>query len=318
MKTLQDEKHKTMCGTPNYIAPEVLRRQDQGPEIDIWNAGIMMYTLLVGTPPFDTDSIDGGVKTTLKKVVTEEIRWPSNLSREVLHLMNLMLKKDPKERITLSEILSHCFMLETSCEDLRLLTPSSSGYNDSGFMTRSSGSLLTSGDGTRNNNSSSENKISPRLLPVPRQTQLSTVSKGTSYFNVPLQADHSCNVSQVSAMYSVNPQGTSSLNLQLVHIFGGNNSQKVADELGCIQPPIRHLFPDNVPVPPLNTVRLRPKWREKGKSVYFSILECGSVCLEIFKERCDIRKIIDVVVISPDGLQVRFFNSYRLYGSIWL
>jgi serine/threonine protein kinase len=42
----------TLCGTPNYIAPEVLRKQGHGVEADIWAMGCMMYAMLVGTPPF--------------------------------------------------------------------------------------------------------------------------------------------------------------------------------------------------------------------------------------------------------------------------
>ena len=42
----------TLCGTPNYIAPEVLRKQGHGVEADIWAIGCMMYAMLVGTPPF--------------------------------------------------------------------------------------------------------------------------------------------------------------------------------------------------------------------------------------------------------------------------
>ncbi len=42
----------TLCGTPNYIAPEVLRKQGHGVEADIWAMGCMMFAMLVGTPPF--------------------------------------------------------------------------------------------------------------------------------------------------------------------------------------------------------------------------------------------------------------------------
>ena len=42
----------TLCGTPNYIAPEVLRKQGHGVEADVWAMGCMMFAMLVGTPPF--------------------------------------------------------------------------------------------------------------------------------------------------------------------------------------------------------------------------------------------------------------------------
>jgi len=46
----------TLCGTPNYIAPEVLRKQGHGVEADIWAMGCMMFAMLVGTPPFGKNS----------------------------------------------------------------------------------------------------------------------------------------------------------------------------------------------------------------------------------------------------------------------
>ena len=46
----------TLCGTPNYIAPEVLRKQGHGVEADIWAMGCMMYACLFGTPPFGKSS----------------------------------------------------------------------------------------------------------------------------------------------------------------------------------------------------------------------------------------------------------------------
>ena len=58
------ERHLTMCGTPNFISPEVATRSSHGLEADIWGLGCLLYTLLVGTPPFDTT----GVRSTLTKV----------------------------------------------------------------------------------------------------------------------------------------------------------------------------------------------------------------------------------------------------------
>lgn len=63
-----DEKHMTMCGTPNYISPEVATRSSHGLETDVWGLGCMLYTLLVGRPPFDSDA----VKSTLTRVVMAE------------------------------------------------------------------------------------------------------------------------------------------------------------------------------------------------------------------------------------------------------
>jgi polo-like kinase 1 len=49
------EKKRTICGTPNYIAPEVLQNKfGHSYEADIWSLGVIMYTLIIGVPPFET------------------------------------------------------------------------------------------------------------------------------------------------------------------------------------------------------------------------------------------------------------------------
>lgn len=68
----ENETHITMCGTPNYISPEIASRASHGPPADVWSIGCMLYTLLVGVPPFDTD----GIKSTLTKIVMSEVKVP--------------------------------------------------------------------------------------------------------------------------------------------------------------------------------------------------------------------------------------------------
>jgi polo-like kinase 1 len=61
----EDEKRRTMCGTPNYIAPEVLESKfGHSYEVDIWAIGVIIYTLIFGKPPFDTNDL----KTTYKRI----------------------------------------------------------------------------------------------------------------------------------------------------------------------------------------------------------------------------------------------------------
>ena len=51
------ERKKTVCGTPNYIAPEVLYGSGHSYEVDIWAVGVIIYTLLIGKPPFETRDV---------------------------------------------------------------------------------------------------------------------------------------------------------------------------------------------------------------------------------------------------------------------
>lgn len=101
-----DEKHLTLCGTPNYISPEVASRASHGLPADVWGLGCMLYTLLVGKPPFDTN----GVKSTLARVVLSNFVLPVHLSSDVSDLIERLLRKNPAERIKLEEVLSHPFL----------------------------------------------------------------------------------------------------------------------------------------------------------------------------------------------------------------
>ncbi|KAJ6668795.1 hypothetical protein lerEdw1_012279 [Lerista edwardsae] len=100
------EKHYTMCGTPNYISPEIATRSAHGLESDVWSLGCMFYTLLAGKPPFDTDT----VKNTLNKVVLADYEMPIFLSGEAKDLIHQLLRKNPADRLSLSSVLDHPFM----------------------------------------------------------------------------------------------------------------------------------------------------------------------------------------------------------------
>lgn len=99
-----------MCGTPNFISPEVASRGSHGLEADVWSLGCLLYTLLVGTPPFDTQA----VRSTLTRVVMASYQLPNHLSAEAKDLINALLQKNPKDRISLEQILEHPFIKRSS------------------------------------------------------------------------------------------------------------------------------------------------------------------------------------------------------------
>ena len=109
----QGERKKTLCGTPNYIAPEVIRKEGYSFEVDIWSLGIVVYTLLVGRAPFICAS---GTSEELCKVILEcSIDYPRELlSSSAISLLKGMLQKDPLDRITIKEMRVHPFF--ENCE----------------------------------------------------------------------------------------------------------------------------------------------------------------------------------------------------------
>ncbi|XP_018667633.2 serine/threonine-protein kinase PLK3 [Ciona intestinalis] len=103
-------KKKTICGTPNFIAPEVLQRQGHGPEADVWALGCLLYTLLVGKPPFETSCL----RETYRCILKNSYRIPSTVSTEAADLLRWMLRHKPKMRPTLSQVSSHAFFTKHS------------------------------------------------------------------------------------------------------------------------------------------------------------------------------------------------------------
>lgn len=104
----EGQKKKTICGTPNYIAPEVLDSKcGHGLEVDIWALGVILYTLLIGRPPFETND----VKKTYGLIKVNAYSFPDHvsISKEAKSLITQILKLDPSRRPSLNEILEHEF-----------------------------------------------------------------------------------------------------------------------------------------------------------------------------------------------------------------
>ena len=107
----------TLCGTPNYIAPEVLKKQGHSYEADIWALGCMMFAMLVGTPPFETKSLG----RTYAKIAANEYEIPERLSPSAKNFISMLLHPDPKNRGHLhhaghpADLISHPFFLSGFC-----------------------------------------------------------------------------------------------------------------------------------------------------------------------------------------------------------
>ncbi|XP_010278695.1 PREDICTED: calcium-dependent protein kinase 2-like [Nelumbo nucifera] len=103
--------YRDIVGSAYYVAPEVLRRS-YGKEVDIWSAGVILYILLSGVPPFWAETEKGIFDAILKGDIDfESAPWPS-ISRSAKDLVRKMLTQDPKKRITSAQVLEHPWIKE--------------------------------------------------------------------------------------------------------------------------------------------------------------------------------------------------------------
>mmetsp|Transcript_11386 Transcript_11386/g.28036 ORF Transcript_11386/g.28036 Transcript_11386/m.28036 type:complete len:576 (+) Transcript_11386:144-1871(+) len=94
------------CGSYNYAAPEVLSGHGyEGPEVDVWSSGVVLYVMLCGSLPFDARTH----RELYRKVRRGIYNLPHHMSREARDIIARMLLVDRKERCTLDTVKGHCF-----------------------------------------------------------------------------------------------------------------------------------------------------------------------------------------------------------------
>ncbi|TGZ81982.1 Pkinase-domain-containing protein [Ascodesmis nigricans] len=108
----ETERKMTICGTPNYIAPEVLfgqKGQGHSFEVDLWGVGVIMYAMLCGRPPFQSTDVN----SIYERIKNSEFEWPEDLiiSHQAKDLVGSLLNRDPQSRPSIDQIANHSFFI---------------------------------------------------------------------------------------------------------------------------------------------------------------------------------------------------------------
>ncbi|ORX84002.1 aurora-related kinase 1 [Basidiobolus meristosporus CBS 931.73] len=97
-------RRTTLCGTLDYLPPEMVEARDHTEKVDLWSLGVLTYEFLVGNPPFEDLS---SVKATYKRISKVDLRIPDTVSAEAADLIRKLLVRNPNQRLPLSEVKRH-------------------------------------------------------------------------------------------------------------------------------------------------------------------------------------------------------------------
>jgi len=110
----EDGITKTACGTPAFVAPEVLRQENYGSQVDMWSLGVILYTMLCGYPPFIERNLPALYKAIRSGKIKFDNRYWGRVSGDAKDCVRGLLTVDYKKRLTPEELLNHKWLSEAA------------------------------------------------------------------------------------------------------------------------------------------------------------------------------------------------------------
>lgn len=103
-------RRKTMCGTLDYLPPEMIEQKPYNEMVDLWCIGVLCYELLVGKPPFESSTSS----ETFRRICKVDFKFPSSVPAGAQDLISKLLRYHPSERLSLAQVLKHPWVREHS------------------------------------------------------------------------------------------------------------------------------------------------------------------------------------------------------------
>ncbi|GBB87967.1 hypothetical protein RclHR1_14470008 [Rhizophagus clarus] len=104
------QRRKTLCGTKDYLPPEMVENQPHDEKIDLWSLGVLCYELLTGNAPFEESA--NGRDTTYKRIAKVDFTIPDHVSADARDLISSLLQRDPNKRLPIKDVLNHPWIVK--------------------------------------------------------------------------------------------------------------------------------------------------------------------------------------------------------------
>jgi serine/threonine protein kinase len=101
-------RRTTLCGTLDYLPPEMIEGHEHDESVDIWSLGVLLYEFLVGAPPFEAP----GQKDTCQRIKRVDLKFPDFVSASARDLIQRLLQHDPARRMPLADVALHPWVVQ--------------------------------------------------------------------------------------------------------------------------------------------------------------------------------------------------------------